>query len=93
MTREEVAAVISLMDGTAQVVAKLLYGSGLRIIVIIGDMIDKLARMGGAMRLNINHALDRHGSADVACVERSATQGVSRLQNYACFWPLGLPPR
>ena len=44
------------------------------------------------MRLNINHALDRHGSADVACVERSATQGVSRLQNYACSWPLGLPP-
>jgi len=30
MTREEVAAVISLMDGTAQLVAKLLYGSGLR---------------------------------------------------------------
>ncbi len=33
MTREEVAAVISLLDGTAQVVAKLLYGSGLRITV------------------------------------------------------------
>jgi site-specific recombinase XerD len=32
MTREEVAAVISLLDGTAQVVAKLLYGSGLRIM-------------------------------------------------------------
>jgi integron integrase len=32
MTREEVAAVISLMDGTAQVVAKLLYGSGLRLM-------------------------------------------------------------
>jgi integron integrase len=32
MTRKEVAAVISLMDGTAQVVAKLLYGSGLRIM-------------------------------------------------------------
>ncbi len=32
MTREEVAAVLSLMDGTAQVVAKLLYGSGLRIM-------------------------------------------------------------
>ena len=32
MTREEVAAVISLMDGTAQVVAKFLYGSGLRIM-------------------------------------------------------------
>jgi integrase len=32
MTREEVAAVLSLMDSTAQVVAKLLYGSGLRII-------------------------------------------------------------
>jgi hypothetical protein len=32
MTREEVAAVISLMDGTAQVVAKLLYGNGLRIM-------------------------------------------------------------
>jgi len=32
MTREEVAAVISLMDGTAQVVVKLLYGSGLRIM-------------------------------------------------------------
>jgi site-specific recombinase XerD len=31
MTREEVA-VLSLMDGTAQVVAKLLYGSGLRIM-------------------------------------------------------------
>src|SRR6266849_1132090 len=32
MTREEVAAVLSLMDGTAQVVAKLLYGRGLRIM-------------------------------------------------------------
>jgi site-specific recombinase XerD len=32
MTREVVAAVLSLMDGTAQVVAKLLYGSGLRIM-------------------------------------------------------------
>jgi len=32
MTREAVAAVISLLDGTAQVVAKLLYGSGLRIM-------------------------------------------------------------
>jgi integron integrase len=32
MTREEVASVISLMDGTAQLVAKLLYGSGLRIM-------------------------------------------------------------
>ena len=30
MTREEVAAIISLMDGTAQLVAKLLYGSDLR---------------------------------------------------------------
>lgn len=32
MTREEVASVISLLDGTAQLVAKLLYGSGLRIM-------------------------------------------------------------
>lgn len=32
MTREEVAAVLSLMDGTSQLVAKILYGSGLRII-------------------------------------------------------------
>ena len=32
MTREEVAAVLSLMDGTAQLVTKLLYGSGLRIM-------------------------------------------------------------
>ncbi len=32
MTREEVAAVISLLDGTAQLVAKLLYGSGVRIM-------------------------------------------------------------
>ena len=32
MTREEVAAVLSLMNGTAQLVAKLLYGSGLRIM-------------------------------------------------------------
>ena len=32
MTREEVAAIISLTDGTAQLVAKLLYGSGLRIM-------------------------------------------------------------
>jgi len=31
MTRAAVAAVLSLMDGTAQVVAKLLYGSGWRI--------------------------------------------------------------
>jgi integron integrase len=32
MTREEVSAVISLMSGTSQLVAKLLYGSGLRIM-------------------------------------------------------------
>jgi integron integrase len=32
MTREEVAAVISLMNGTPQLIAKLLYGSGLRIM-------------------------------------------------------------
>jgi site-specific recombinase XerD len=32
MGREEIATVISLMDGTAQLVAKLLYGSGLRIM-------------------------------------------------------------
>ena len=32
MTREEVATIISLLDGTAQLVAKLLYGSGLRIM-------------------------------------------------------------
>jgi integron integrase len=32
MTREEVASVLSLMDGIPQLVAKLLYGSGLRII-------------------------------------------------------------
>ena len=32
MTRDEVAAVLSLLAGTAQLVAKLLYGSGLRIM-------------------------------------------------------------
>jgi integrase len=32
MTREEVVPIISLLDGTAQRVAKLLYGSGLRIM-------------------------------------------------------------
>jgi integrase len=32
MTREEVAADLALMDGSAQLVAKLLYGSGLRIM-------------------------------------------------------------
>jgi integron integrase len=32
MTREEVASVISLLDGTAHLVAKLLYGSGLRLM-------------------------------------------------------------
>jgi len=32
MTREAVAAVLSLLDGTPQLVAKLLYGSGLRIM-------------------------------------------------------------
>jgi integron integrase len=32
MTRDEVAAIISLLDGTAQLVTKLLYGSGLRIM-------------------------------------------------------------
>ena len=35
MTREEVAAVISLMNGTSQLVAKLLYGSGLRIMEVV----------------------------------------------------------
>lgn len=32
LTREEVAAVISVLDGTHQIVVKLLYGSGLRIM-------------------------------------------------------------
>ncbi len=32
MTREEVATILSLLDGTAQLVVKLLYGSGLRIM-------------------------------------------------------------
>jgi site-specific recombinase XerD len=32
LTREEVASVISLMEGTPQLVVKLLYGSGLRIM-------------------------------------------------------------
>src|SRR5262249_17084912 len=32
MTRDEVATVLSLMEGTPQLVAKLLYGSGLRIM-------------------------------------------------------------
>src|SRR5207244_10942908 len=32
MTRDEVATVLSLMAGTPQLVAKLLYGSGLRIM-------------------------------------------------------------
>src|SRR3990172_8216569 len=32
MMRDEVAAVISLLEGTPQLVAKLLYGSGLRIM-------------------------------------------------------------
>jgi integron integrase len=32
MTREEVATILSLLDGTAHLVAKLLYGSGLRIM-------------------------------------------------------------
>jgi integron integrase len=35
MTRDEVAAVLSRMDGTPQLVAKLLYGSGLRIMEAI----------------------------------------------------------
>jgi integrase len=41
MTREEVAAVISLLDGTAQPVAKLLYGSGLRIAEVAGALGDE----------------------------------------------------
>jgi site-specific recombinase XerD len=32
MTRDEVATVLALMEGTPQLVAKLLYGSGLRIM-------------------------------------------------------------
>ena len=32
MTREAVAAVLSLLDGTAQLIAKLLYGSGVRLM-------------------------------------------------------------
>ena len=32
LTRDEVAAVISLLDGTARLVAKCLYGSGIRIM-------------------------------------------------------------
>ena len=34
-SRDEVAAVISLLEGTPQLVAKLLYGSGLRIMVAV----------------------------------------------------------
>jgi integrase len=39
MTREEVAAILSLMHGTAQLVAKLLYGSSLRIMEAVQLMV------------------------------------------------------
>ena len=42
MTREEVAAVLSLMNGTAQLVDKLLYGSGLRIIEAVRLTVKKI---------------------------------------------------
>jgi site-specific recombinase XerD len=45
MTREEVARVITLMEGTPQLIVKLLYGSGLRII--------------GALRLLFQNHLSR----------------------------------
>jgi len=35
MTREEVAAVLSLLNGTPQLITKLLYGSGLRIMEVV----------------------------------------------------------
>jgi integron integrase len=48
VTRAEVAAVLSLMDGTAQVVAKVLYGSGLRIMEAVrlrGKDIDEMKQL------------------------------------------------
>ena len=42
MNREEVAAVLSLMNGTAQLVDKLLYGSGLRIIEAVRLTVKKI---------------------------------------------------
>jgi hypothetical protein len=42
MTRAEVAAILSLLDGTAQLVATLLYGSELRVMEVVQGI-----RLGG----------------------------------------------
>ena len=43
MTRDAVAAALSRMDGTAQMVAKLLYGSGLRIMAAVRLRVQDIA--------------------------------------------------
>jgi site-specific recombinase XerD len=62
MTRDEVATVLSLMEGTPQLVAKLLYGSGLRIMEALRARVktlhqQDLAQGHGAVYLP--HALER----------------------------------
>jgi integrase len=70
MTREEVATVLSLMRGTPQLVAKMLYGSGLRIME--------------AVRLRVKDILEPHplplGRGElIPCPKRSldSTRGPS----------------
>ena len=47
ITREEVAAVLARMDGTAPLVAKLLYGSGLRIMEAVRLRVKDIAERAG----------------------------------------------
>src|SRR5712691_5947414 len=73
MTREEVASVLSLMDGTAQLVAKLLYGSGLRIMeavrLRVKDIDDQMKQL--TIEFHIIREIFRLSNPELLAVWRS----------------------
>jgi len=75
MTREEVAAVISLMNGTPQLVAKLLYGSGLRIMEAVRLRIQDLD-------FGMKQIIVRSGKGDKDRITTFAISLVPLLQNH-----------
>ena len=75
MTREEVATVISLMNGTSQLVAKLLYGSGLRIMEAVRLRIQDVD-------FGMKQIIVRSGKGDKDRITTFAMSLVPLLQNH-----------
>jgi len=75
MTREEVAAVLSLLNGTPQLVAKLLYGSGLRIMEAVRLRVKDVD-------FGLKQIIVRSGKGDKDRITTFSVRVTPLLQNY-----------